>query len=87
MRVTLAYGHTGLPVDVPDDAVVVRPISLPGLADEAGAIGAAVDEWLPGMADRVRRAVVVFPDITRPMPNRTVLPPLLSSLASLGLGP
>jgi lactate racemase len=87
MRVTLAYGHTGLPVDVPDEAVVVRPTSLPGLADEAGAIGAAANEWLPGLADRVRRAVVVFPDITRPMPNRTVLPPLLSSLASLGLGP
>jgi nickel-dependent lactate racemase len=30
---------------------------------------------------------VVFPDLTRPMPNRTVLPPLLAELARLGVGP
>ena len=30
---------------------------------------------------------VVFPDLTRPMPNRTVLPPLLDELARLGAGP
>jgi len=31
--------------------------------------------------------VVVFPDITRPMPNRTVLPPLLAALERAGAGP
>jgi lactate racemase len=30
---------------------------------------------------------VVFPDLTRPMPNRTVLPPLLAELERLGAGP
>ena len=87
MEVTLAYGRTGLAVEVPDDAVVIRPTSLPGLPDEGAAIGAEVEPWLSSMAARARRAVVVFPDITRPMPNRTVLPPLLSCLASAGLGP
>ena len=33
-------------------------------------------------ADRV---AVVFPDLTRPMPNRTVLPPLLAELARCGV--
>ncbi len=31
--------------------------------------------------------VVVFPDLTRPMPNTTVLPPLLDELARAGAGP
>ncbi len=30
---------------------------------------------------------VVFPDLTRPMPNQTVLPPLLAELERLGAGP
>jgi lactate racemase len=46
-----------------------------------------VHQWLPHAAAGAKRAVVVFPDITRPMPNRTVLPPLLAALASCGLGP
>ncbi len=35
----------------------------------------------------VPRVAVVFPDLTRPMPNRTVLPPLLAELDRLGVGP
>jgi nickel-dependent lactate racemase len=31
------------------------------------------------------RVAVVFPDLTRPMPNRTVLPPLLEELARAGV--
>ena len=37
-----------------------------------------------GATDQV---VVVFPDITRPMPNTTVLPPLLDELVRVGAGP
>ena len=42
----------------------------------------------PPLADRVRsgdHVAVVFPDLTRPMPNRTVLPPLLAELARAGV--
>ena len=86
MRVKLAYGETGLDVDVPDDAVVVRPTDAPGLSDEFGAVAAAVAPWL---ADRPGpgRVAVVFPDLTRPMPNRTVLPPLLAEIERIGAGP
>jgi nickel-dependent lactate racemase len=87
---------------VPDDAVVVRPTSPPGLADEAGAVVDVLRSPFAGppLADLARAAaktrrhrsswppvVVVFPDITRPMPNRTVLPPLLDELDGLGIGP
>jgi nickel-dependent lactate racemase len=87
VEVTLAYGETGLAVQVPDHAVVVRPADLPALADERAAIAAAVRPHLAGVMNRRARVTVVFPDITRPMPNRTVLPPLLAELESLGAGP
>ncbi len=37
------------------------------------------------LVDGARRVAVVFPDLTRPMPNRTVLPPLLDELARAGV--
>ncbi len=92
MRLSLDYGTTGLEVEVPDDAVVVEPEELAPLADEEGAVfralvapvgGRPLGE-LVGPGDRV---AVVFPDVTRPMPNTTVLPPLLAELERLGAGP
>ncbi len=92
MRVNLAYGTTGLWIDVPDDAVVVEPGGHPALADEQGAVRRALFSPVcgPPLADLVGpgdRVVVVFPDITRPMPNTTVLPPLLAELERCGAGP
>jgi lactate racemase len=90
VRVTLAYGRDGLAVDVPEDAVVILPTELPGLPDEAGAVGQALAQPQAGpalaqLAARAERVVVVFPDLTRPMPNRTVLPPLLGQLERAGV--
>jgi nickel-dependent lactate racemase len=92
MKVHLSYGRDGLDVDVPDDATVVRPTELPGLPDEQGAIVDALRSPLSGpplsrLVAPGQRVAVVFPDLTRPMPNRTVLPPLLAELARLGAGP
>ena len=90
MRVELAYGRRGTSVDVPDGADVVVPLDEPGLDDEEGAITDALRRPLggPPLADLVAQAgqvAVVFPDLTRPMPNRTVLPPLLAELARGGV--
>ena len=90
MRVDLAYGRHGTSVEVPDDAEVVEPLDLRGLDDEAAAITAALGCPLAGpplgeLARGARRVAVVFPDLTRPMPNRTVLPPLLAELARGGV--
>ncbi len=92
MRVTLAYGRDGLLLDVPDGAEVVVPEEPVPLDDEGAAVreGLASPSSGPGLAELVRageRVVVVFPDITRPMPNTTVLPPLLEALAQAGAGP
>ena len=89
MRVELAYGRLGATVEVPDSAEVVLPVDAPALVDEAGAIAAALRRPSSGppLRDVLReaglepgRVAVVFPDLTRPMPNRTVLPPLLAEL-------
>ncbi len=90
MRMTLAYGRRGLSVEVPDDAVVVRGRQLPALADEKGAVRQAVSRPLAvaplrALARRGQRVVVVFPDQTRPMPSRIVLPPLLAELEAAGV--
>jgi lactate racemase len=90
--VTLEYGESGLEIEVPDDAVVVRPASLPGLPREQNAVRAALRSPTsgPALSTLVRpgdRVLIAFPDITRPMPNRTVLPPLLAELESIGVLP
>ena len=90
MRVELAYGRQGTSVEVPDTAEVVAPVDQPRLDDEAAAITGALRRPLAGpplaeLLGRAGRVAVVFPDLTRPMPNRTVLPPLLDELARAGV--
>jgi nickel-dependent lactate racemase len=90
VRVALSYGRRGTSVEVPDRAEVILPGDEPGLRDEAAAISGAVRRPLAGppLARLVRpgdRVAVVFPDLTRPMPNRTVLPPLLAELTRAGV--
>ena len=92
MRVTLAYGEDGLSVEVPDDSVVVEASVSTPLDDEADAVRRALHSPLTGpsfddLIGRGQRVAVVFPDITRPMPNTTVLPPLLDELERAGVGP
>ena len=92
MRVRLAYGRDGLDVVVPDDAVVVEGSEPAALTDETAAVRRSLRNPLSGppMSDMVGGAgsvAVVFPDLTRPMPNTTVLPPLLAELEAAGAGP
>jgi nickel-dependent lactate racemase len=88
--VDIAYGVEGRTVEVPDDASVIAPRQVPGLPDELAAVARALESPIVGpplsqLAAGARRVVVVFPDLTRPMPNRTVLPPLLGALERAGL--
>ncbi len=92
MRVTLDYGRTGLDVELPDDRVVgplaIRP--APPLADPAAALEAALarpigTRPLAEVARGRRDACVLVCDITRPVPNRLILPPLLRTLEAQGI--
>ena len=87
MRIKLAYGREGLWVDLPDrNVTVVEPQFVPGLPDEGSAIVGALRQ--PRASAPLRELVgpddsvaIVFSDITRPMPNDRVLPPLLAELS------
>jgi nickel-dependent lactate racemase len=90
VRVDLAYGRHGTSVEVPDDAEVVLPVDQPALDDEPAAIAESLRHPLTGpplsaLVGPHTEVAVVFPDLTRPMPNRTVLPPLLEELAGAGV--
>jgi len=92
MRVALAFGRHGTTVEVPETATVVAPGDPAPLADEGAAVTKSLGAPLSGppLADLVGpgdTVAVVFPDLTRPMPNRTVLPPVLAELARLGVAP
>jgi len=87
MKITLAYGRTGLEIEAPEGrADVVEPVEAPGLGDEHAAVLAALRaplgraplRDLAGPDDAV---VIVVNDGTRPMPSDRVLPPLLAELA------
>jgi len=85
MQVELAYGRTGLTIEVPDDAVVIRPRYVPGVEDEEQVLAEALTDPtagpplldLVGQGDQV---AIVFCDITRPIPNDRILPVILRQL-------
>ena len=92
MLIDLAYGRTGLTVDLPDDrTTVIEPTYVPGLPDQIGAVRDAVRNpigtptlrQMVGVADTVAISVC---DVTRPMPSATVLPIVLEELAHVDPG-
>ena len=86
MKIDLAYGKSGLIVELPDDqTTVIEPDFLPGLPDELGAVRTALRN--PVGKPPLRKSVapgqkvgISVCDITRPMPNKTVLPLILKEL-------
>src|SRR5438128_5886440 len=92
MRVTLDYGRTGLEVDLPDDRVVgplaIRP--APPLANPEAAGAEALERPIgtPPLTELARgrkNVCILVCDITRPVPNRIILPPLLRTLEEQGI--
>jgi len=94
MDLTLSYGRRGLPVSLPDENVrhVLRFRPTPVIADPEQAVLAVLREPtgcppLGAIAVGKRNACVVTSDITRPVPNALLLPPVLRELAAAGLPP
>jgi nickel-dependent lactate racemase len=92
MRMHLAFGKTGLAVDLPEGyryrALEAR--SATPLPDPRSALEAALDEPIaaPGIEELARgkrSAAISVCDITRPAPNRMTLPPLLARLERAGV--
>ncbi len=94
MQVRLRYGSEGLLATLPDGNVtaVLHLNRVPLLPDPLTAVREALQTPIgsPPLRDVARgrpEACVVISDITRPVPNRLILPPLLHALADAGLGP
>ncbi len=90
MKIELAYGKTGLPVDLPDDACVLRPAEVPRLPDPQEAVREALRRPIgcPPLRELVApgdTVAIVHSDITRPAPNRVIIPPILEALAEAGV--
>src|SRR5262245_36899639 len=92
MRVTLDYGRTGLDVELPDDRVIgplaIRPAAP--LPDPEAAVANALAHPIgtPSLADVARgrkNVCILVCDVTRPVPNRIILPPLLRILEQQGV--
>ncbi len=87
MKVTLDYGRTGLTVELPAERIV-GPLSIrdvPPLADPDRAVAEALERPIgtPTLREIARGredACILVCDITRPVPNRTILEPMLKVL-------
>jgi hypothetical protein len=84
----MAYGTTGLDVEVPPEAHVVWPHAVPALPDPAGALQAALRRPLAGPARRAcvgagRRVAIAVCDVTRPQPRRCHLEPVADASAAV----
>ena len=91
-KVTLDYGHTGLSVELPAERVVgpltIRDVTP--LDDPEKAVAAAIETPigtppLREIAQGRKRACILVCDNTRPVPNHTILGPMLRVLHGVGI--
>jgi nickel-dependent lactate racemase len=92
MRVRLDYGKTGKEVELPDKNLIavlglsqVAPLPAPSQAVVDALKSPIGTVPLAELAAGKQRACVVICDITRPVPNTTLLPPILETLHQCGL--
>jgi len=92
MKLDLLYGQKGLTIDVPEDveATVVRKHPMPLVPDPDQAVWTALRNPVgsPPLAELARNkksACILICDITRPVPNGTLLGPLVDTLIHGGI--
>lgn len=94
IRIVMRYGKEGLPVELPDDLELtfIRKPKMPLVDDPKQAVRRALRSPvgcrpLREEAKGKRRICILICDITRPVPNGTVLPVLLDELLEAGADP
>ena len=90
MKIALPCGHENIPLVLPPGAEILEPRHMPALNDPMESVASALREPIQGpplaeLARGRKTACVVISDITRPVPNRVILPPLLRTLESAGM--
>lgn len=84
-KVKLAYGKGEIEIAVPDDAVVIEPRHLEGVANDRGMVQEALrnpigSPALKSMVKATDTVAIVISDITRPTPNHKLVPWLIEEL-------
>ena len=92
MRVRLDYGKTGLTAELPDANLrgvlglsPATPLTEPTAVVEAALLAPIGTHPLAELAQGRCDAVIVICDITRPVPNKILLPPILRTLEASGI--
>jgi lactate racemase len=90
MRIRLDYGSRGLDAELPEGTRILESPRREPLADPAAEVARALASPigtapLSRIARGRRSAVVVIADKTRPVPNATLLPPILETLERAGV--
>ena len=92
MRVHLEYGRTGLDVELPDRNVIgclqyrpAEPLADPDADVRQVLAHPTGSPALGDLAQGRRNACVVISDVTRPVPNQVLLPPILETLEAAGI--
>jgi nickel-dependent lactate racemase len=92
MNINLLYGHNGLDLRLPKDirATIVRKHPMQPLNDPDRAVELALEKpvgspSLTQMARGKKSACILICDITRPVPNGTLLPPLIETITGAGI--
>lgn len=85
-NVKLAYGKKGISLEVPDEAVVIEPRHLEGVADEKAAVLEVLRKpfGTPPLKEMVKASdtvAIVIADITRPTPSDKLVPWLIEELS------
>lgn len=94
MQVKMNYGKRGILLDYPDNwgVTVMEKTAMPVLPDPADAVLKALanpvmSKPLAEEAAGHRTACILICDITRPVPNSIILPPLVKELMTAGIKP
>jgi lactate racemase len=90
MKVNLLCGKESLPVELPDSVLLIENKPAQALRNPEEAVLEALrnpigTEPLHRIAQGRDNACVVISDITRPVPNKVLLPPLLRTLEESGI--
>jgi lactate racemase len=94
MQIDLNYGRGTLPVHLPDDldVTIIRKPPMPLLPDPRDAVQSALESPVGARplleeARGAASACILICDITRPVPNGLILPPLVRTLIAAGVDP
>jgi lactate racemase len=90
MKIQLLCGKGTVQLDVPQGVRILEMKRAEALRDPAGAVYEALlnpieSPPLKKLAEGRKNACVVISDVTRPVPNRVILPPILHTLEESGI--